>query len=686
MTIYKIGFLKVIVLTLLVLCGCVAVLSQNNSGNVTVTANPEGSICVGESVSLHADANTSSQNIFVDFETGNFSQANFVNSSTYPWAINNTKAYQGTYCMMSGGYHVNNVSSVIQITVNAPTNGVMGFWVRTSSERDYDKLNFYIDNELKASKSGNYAYAYMEFDVTQGTHTYKWEYKKDSNTHSYDDRVYVDNITLFRDNIPNSNILSYGFENGTMQGWTTIDADGDGYNWMLGTEMMEPTGFTGHNESSEIVVSQSYEQTVTGGTVLYPDNYLVSPSKISVTQGASISFWACAQDMDWPSEHFGVAVSTASNNNASDFTTIQEWTMTAKEAGSPTSDSRDGSRVMGGWYQYTVNLSAYAGQYIWVAIRHFNVSDMFYLDVDDITINSGNSNTGNDVVYRWDNGVTGQNITVTPTEPTTYTVTVYKKGFSFGSASKTIVAYPQVSVNITTSTGGTEICEGEEVTLHANAVVTPIAFYSPGDILCTDGSVVKPANWPCGKTAKGIVFYVDESGQHGWAVDKDITLCKVPNAYGENIVKWSSNNYASNVQGDVPGLQNYSQWKDAIKDFDGYANTQIIREYTFVTTNNVETFPAAWSVDFENGWYIPAAGQLNVLFGEILVVNSSLALPGVGGVQITTGDIWSSTEFVSPNYTYSRALKIQMNGNSSTGRIIHEDKKQKKTLRAVINF
>lgn len=228
-----------------------------------------------------------------------------------------------------------------------------------------------------------------------------------------------------------------------------------------------------------------------------------------------------------------------------------------------------------------------------------------------------------------------------------------------------------------------ELCEGESTTLHA--VVQPVEFYAPGDILCTDGSIVKPSNWPAaGKTAKGIVFYVDASGRHGWAVDKNITLCGVPNDLGNVVVKWSSNNYSNR---DIPDLHNFDQWRDAIRDFDGHSNTQIIRDYTNATTQNVETYPAAWSVDFENGWYIPAAGQLNILFGEILVVNASLALSGIGGAQISPDDeIWSSTEFLAPDYTYIRALKLQLSGDGGTGRIMHDEKKQKRTLRAVIDF
>ena len=41
-----------------------------------------------------------------------------------------------------------------------------------------------------------------------------------------------------------------------------------------------------------------------------------------------------------------------------------------------------------------------------------------------------------------------------------------------------------------------------------------------GDILCTDGSTVSLDEYAAsGRTAEGIVFYVDKSGEHGWAVN-----------------------------------------------------------------------------------------------------------------------------------------------------------------------
>ena len=180
--------------------------------------------------------------------------------------------------------------------------------------------------------------------------------------------------------------FDYDFDDGTMMGWTSIDADGDGYNWRTGTEMMG-TGY-GHNGSNDLLLSQSYDNEY---GVLYPDNYLVSPQ---VVLGGSISFWACAQDNAYSSEHFGVAISTTSNTNANSFTTIQEWTMTAKGEGRHSNHSRDGiSRTQGNWYQYTVDLSAFSGQTGYIAIRHFNCSDMFYLDIDDVSINTIGGNT-----------------------------------------------------------------------------------------------------------------------------------------------------------------------------------------------------------------------------------------------------------------------------------------------------
>ena len=167
---------------------------------------------------------------------------------------------------------------------------------------------------------------------------------------------------------------AYGFEDG-IGNWTTIDADGDGHNWGLASVL---EGSYSAHSGNDMVCSQSYIDNV---GALTPDNYLVSPQ---VQLGGSISFWACAQgSADWAAEHFGVAVSTTGNTNASDFTTIQEWTINGRTNEAHTFETRGANRST--WIQYTVDLSAYSGMG-YVAIRHFDCTDQYYLNVDDIVI------------------------------------------------------------------------------------------------------------------------------------------------------------------------------------------------------------------------------------------------------------------------------------------------------------
>ena len=203
----------------------------------------------------------------------------------------------------------------------------------------------------------------------------------------------------------------YDFDDSTLQGWTTIDADGDGYTWVTSTSpfdyhksSVDLTG-KGYAGSQAFVLSGSY--TNSGGRALTPDNYLVSPK---VTLGGSISFYACTHDVNYPAEHFGVAVSTTGNTDAADFTTIEEWTMTSE--GTPASSRR---KIQGNWGYYTVDLSAYEGQEGYVAIRHFDCTDQFILNVDDIYISGTAKTAGNWVTIE----TSDKSVTLEGLEPNT---------------------------------------------------------------------------------------------------------------------------------------------------------------------------------------------------------------------------------------------------------------------------
>lgn len=188
---------------------------------------------------------------------------------------------------------------------------------------------------------------------------------------------------------------------------------------------------------------------------------------------------------------------------------------------------------------------------------------------------------------------------------------------------------PQVSV---ASTAGS-VCEGGSVTLQVsvsnasqNLPEPPVAV---GDVLCSDNSIVKISSWPvAGKTAIGVVFYVDNTGEHGWAVNLQ-----------EQEAAWC----ASYPYPDVQTMTNITNLYTAFNDFDGYGNTQKMRN-----AGTAATYPAAYAVNFAQGWYLPAIGQMNVLFAEYPRVNVSLQ--AVGGTQLFSSSsilyaYWSSSEY-----------------------------------------
>ena len=175
-----------------------------------------------------------------------------------------------------------------------------------------------------------------------------------------------------------------------LNGWTLIDADGDGHNWYHDSEAYAMHDIQAGNTHSGdgCLYGESFCNAGGGGwgEALTPDDYLVSPQQYNIVNGSTVSLWACARDANYAAEHFGVFVSTGSNNNPADFVEVQSWTLSAKSA---KSGEPRGSRAQGSWYQFSADLSAYAGQNVWIAIRHFNCSDEFIIMIDDIELSTG---------------------------------------------------------------------------------------------------------------------------------------------------------------------------------------------------------------------------------------------------------------------------------------------------------
>ncbi len=165
-------------------------------------------------------------------------------------------------------------------------------------------------------------------------------------------------------------VFQEGFEGSTLSGWTLIDNDGDGYNWRSSTGVLSEA--SGHSGTG-FAFSQSYDNTA---GPLTPDNWLVSSAITLEGTNSSLSFWVCGQDSVYAAEHYAVYVSTTTPTIAAFGTTpLFEETI-----------GQTSSRGQSPWVQHTVDLSAYDGQTIYIAFRHFNVTDQYFLNLDDIEV------------------------------------------------------------------------------------------------------------------------------------------------------------------------------------------------------------------------------------------------------------------------------------------------------------
>ena len=130
------------------------------------------------------------------FESGDFTQFNWVNNNSYPWEITNQSPYAGTYCARSKSGLDDRKSSTLSITLPAAQAGNITFFRKVSSEANYDKFSFSIDNNVLDEQSGTLAWSQASFPVTAGTHTYKFSYTKDWSTNSGSDCAWIDNIVF----------------------------------------------------------------------------------------------------------------------------------------------------------------------------------------------------------------------------------------------------------------------------------------------------------------------------------------------------------------------------------------------------------------------------------------------------------------------------------------------------------
>lgn len=165
-----------------------------------------------------------------------------------------------------------------------------------------------------------------------------------------------------------TSLVLWDFEEGD-EGWTFVDADGDGYNWALHSNAGLENGRLTAHSGDGLIFSQSYS-----GVALTPDNWAISPEfSLEGVGDAALSIWACGQDPSWAEEVFALY---------------------AGESSDPAEMTKIGGdfTASGEYVNFTADLSDFAGkEKVYIAIRHYNVTDMFYLNIDDVEIKVINS-------------------------------------------------------------------------------------------------------------------------------------------------------------------------------------------------------------------------------------------------------------------------------------------------------
>ena len=147
--------------------------------------------------------------------------------------------------------------------------------------------------------------------------------------------------------------------------WKFIDADGDGANWFL---YANDEASYGYNNSHGLAMSASYDNNY---GALTPDNWMVLPA-MSLPEGSNLilSWYEKGQDTGYAAEKYSVYISTT-GNTVEDFTTAAANFTATKN-----------------WVGRNVELNQYAGQTVYIAFRHHDVTDMYILDIDDIKVST----------------------------------------------------------------------------------------------------------------------------------------------------------------------------------------------------------------------------------------------------------------------------------------------------------
>lgn len=462
-------------------------------------------------------------------------------------------------------------------------------------------------------------------------------------------------------------LFTENFDSGMPTGWTQIDANNDGMGWEHSSNPVSyfPTGVdltgSGHNGSTAFILSGSF--TNVSQTAITPDNWLITPA-INLTANSTLKFYVCAQDANYAAEHYGVFISTTNATSTTAFTMLNEWTVGS-------------SKVQSAWEEKIVDLSAYTGQTVYIAFRHFNCNDQFLLNLDDVTIMVNPT---------------------TPTimaNPTSFSFTNIIAGNTSNAASTAIVAY-NLTTNITATTsapfevstdgtafastatldtaGGTLYVRYAPTTAgnHTDSVVLS-ATGAPNLALAVTGSSVDCSNYPfpinedfsADLSACWQIFNADPNNPNEAGVDQGefvFTSLSTANDYTQYLI-------TPELHGTSDMLLSFDYYADPSTEtfMVGYSSTTSdVSAFTWSNEETATSTQATYYMSLPAGTkYVAIKYTSNYMFWFVVDNLSIIDMPTTPTFNITT----TSLDFGSINNGSTKSLSFPITGLALTSDI-----------------
>lgn len=346
----------------------------------SVTVSPTAPM--GESIDLDFDVIAGEYNttksfvtsiglMFEDWETGNFNKFPWTMGGNADWTLVTNDPQEGIYCARSGNITDDQISDM-EVTLSATGEGEITFFRKVSSENNYDFLRFFIDGNQMDQWSGNVAWGQVSYPVTEGVHTYKWQYYKDYSVSSGEDCAWIDYIVFPYPTPPVFFTPPYQTEfeeAGSMpEGW--INETGDDFNWFV---LSGPTPSNNTGPSGDHTTGSGYYiyTEATNPNNPYKRADLITPVfDLSLFTDVEVGFWYHMYDN---------TVNNYMGTLHMDVFLNEVW---IEDAMTPISGDQGNQ-----WHEQALDLTAYAGEIIRLRFRGITgagyASDMA---IDDFSI------------------------------------------------------------------------------------------------------------------------------------------------------------------------------------------------------------------------------------------------------------------------------------------------------------